>query len=141
LWPSARLRAARTDQLSGEVKADFIGSGGNTNARVSGQGDFLAAYDDGRAINIFDLRGSDELPTLSFPDDSVSSLAFDAKTQTLFLLRGERLGMMPFGARELGERLAKTVRFCLSAGERQLLFGEREWLAARRAAQCEVDRP
>jgi WD40 repeat protein len=112
-----------------ELKSDFIGSGGNTNAKVSGEDEFLAAYDDGRAINIFDLRGSDELPTLSFPDDSVSSLAFDAKMLTLFLLRGKQLGIMPFGARELSDRLAKTVKFCLSAGERHLIFGEVKWLA------------
>ena len=76
---------------------------------------------------------------LSVPDEDVRSATFDGVAQRLFLLRGEQLFAIPFGAAALARGIRTRVKYCLSKEEREVFFSEwsilAAWWAGRRTSE------
>ena len=130
-----RVPGCPAGSVGRQLRQDFA-SGGGVRASASADGYFVATSDPGYSISLFDLRRPRDLPVLTIPDAAISSVSFDSKVHTLYLLRSDSLAVLPFGPREISERINAVAKFCLTAEEREHLFAESTEVAMRKAAYC-----
>lgn len=119
-----------------KFKIDFTGSGGTVKARASPEGEFVAVVEEGRALHFIDLRRAGGAPLVSFAEGEIKSVAFDAREKLLYVLRGEQLLALPFGPKELAQRLGEAVTICLTEEERSRLSDGGGWLKPGRDDVC-----
>lgn len=122
------------------LRLDFDSSGATVHARVSPDGRLVVVVQEQALLHVFDIERANDTPILRLSDSKIRSSTFDQTSGKIYILSDQEVSVLPFAAPAVAEAVAEKVHFCLSSQERQVHFGEWNWLASSRATRCQARR-